>query len=146
MDSSNHRSILQYSSHKSCRFTRSSLAGENIALADAFNQVYILKHDLQRILGKQVPILMLTDSKLLFDVITGNRYTTEARLMVDIAAVREAYNQRIITNIALIDRHYNLADSFTKIEHSPFLEQVLKSAYLHHPIRQYVLDSNIPIS
>lgn len=47
-----------------------------------------------------MPILMIADSELLFDVITGNRYTTEARLMVDIADVRAAYNQRIISNIA----------------------------------------------
>lgn len=103
MDDTNHGSIIQFSSHKARRVTRSSFAGETIALADAFDNVFLLQHDLQRILGKPVPILVMTDSKLLFDVITGNRTTSEARQMVDVAAVREAYNQQIIPNVALID-------------------------------------------
>lgn len=36
---------------------------------------------------KKVPVLMMTDSKVLFDVTTRVRLTTEARLIVDIAAV-----------------------------------------------------------
>lgn len=41
----------------------------------------------------------MTDSKLLLDLIYENRCTTKARFMVDIATVRESYNQLIITNI-----------------------------------------------
>lgn len=145
MDAYNRCSILQFSSHKSRRVTRSSLAGETIALADAFDNVFLLQHDLQRILGKQIPILMMTDSKLLFDVITGNKYTTEARLMVDIAAVREAYNQRTISNIALIERAYNIADPLTKITHSNILQNIMETGYLRHPISQYVLDSQLKL-
>lgn len=53
--------------------------------------------------------------------------------MVDIAAEKEAYNQRIIDNISLIDRVYNLANASTKFEHSPLL-QVIKSLKLEHQI------------
>lgn len=89
-------SALSYSSQKSRRVTRSSLAGEAIAFADDFDNAFILKHDIQSILRKPIPFLVVTDSKLSFDVITENQYITELSLMVDIAAVREAYNQRII--------------------------------------------------
>ena len=58
---------------------------------------------------------MITDSKLLVDVITGNNYTTEKRLMVDIASIREAYNDHIISNIALIRSEHNAADAMTKV-------------------------------
>lgn len=139
---SNHRcNTLQSTFYKSCRVIRSSLASETIAFVDAFDISLILEHDLQSILGKPILLLMMIDSKLLLDVITGNGYTTESRLIVDIAAVREAYNQRIISNIALIDREYNPADSFTKIVHAPLLEKIMKNGYLYHPINQYILDS-----
>lgn len=146
MDSSNHCCILQYSSHKARRATRSSLAEETFALSNTFDHSYLLKHDLQQILGMHEPILMLTDSNLLFDVITGNRYTTEARLVVDIAAVCEAYNQRIISNIALTDLAYNIADPLIKIVYSPPLKKVMTTSYLNHTIRKYVLDTNLELS
>lgn len=44
---------------------------------------------------------MFTDSKILFNANNGNRYTEERKRMVDIAAVREAYNAGILTNAAL---------------------------------------------
>lgn len=117
------------------------MAAEALAFADAFDQAYILKHDLQRILGQEIPLFMLTDSKLLFDVITGNRYTTEKRLMVDIAAVREAYNDRIIANIGLIRSEYNAADAMTKITLNVPLTNILRTHRVSHPIEQYVVDS-----
>lgn len=143
MDATGCCCILQFSSHKSRRVVRSSGAGETIALADAFDQAFILRHDLQRILGKEIPLLMLTDSKVLFDVITGNRYTTEARLMVDIAAVRETYNNRIISNIGLIRRDYNPADGLTKIAPNPALHKIMHTHIIDHPIEQYIVDSFI---
>lgn len=76
MDRSGTCCVLQFSSHKSRRITRSSMAGETIALAEGFDHAFIIKHDLQRILGRKVPLLLVTDSKLLFDVITRNRYTS----------------------------------------------------------------------
>lgn len=77
------------------------MADETIALAQAFNHSFALKHDFQKMLGFNISLLMITHSKVLFDIITGNIYTTEKRLMVNIAAVREAYNQVIISNISL---------------------------------------------
>lgn len=70
---------------------------------DAFNHAYWIQYEKQRILGKTMLILLMTDSKLLLYVITGNWYTTEARLMIEIGAVRKKYNERIILNNALID-------------------------------------------
>lgn len=142
-DASGKCCVISFSSHKSRRVTRSSMAGETIALAEAFDLSFILKHDLQRMLGREIPLLLFTDSKLLFDVITGNRYTTEARLMVDVASVREAYNQKIISNIALIKKEHNVADALTKIKPNDALLQVLSAHKLIHPIQQYVVDNRL---
>jgi hypothetical protein len=77
------------------------MAGETLAFADAFDNTYILKHDLQRILGQEVPLLMLTDSQALFYVITGCNYTTEKRFMVEFSMIRESYKDRTIKKVAL---------------------------------------------
>lgn len=53
MDGNNRCCIIQYSSHKSRRVVRSSAAGETIALADEFDQSFILKYDIERMLWKR---------------------------------------------------------------------------------------------
>jgi hypothetical protein len=52
--------ILHFSSHKSRRVTRSSMAPEALAFSDSFDHAFIIKHDLQRMLGREIPLLMLT--------------------------------------------------------------------------------------
>eukprot|EP00170_Pyropia_yezoensis_P001383 contig_6114_g1387 len=77
------------------------MAGEVYAFANAFDEVFIPKHDLERLYKQQVPLTTLTDSKQLFDVITRASHTTEKRLMIDIAAAGEAYNCSEITNFGV---------------------------------------------
>ncbi len=86
------------------------MAGETLAFVDAFENTFIFRHDLSHILRQNIPILMLTDSKALFDVLSRARYTTERRLMVSISATREANNQGIISNIGVISSDDNPAD------------------------------------
>jgi hypothetical protein len=116
------------------------MAAEALAFADAFDHAFILKHDLQRILGREVSLLMLTDSKMLFDVITGNKYTTEKRLMADIASIREAYNDRTISNAALFRSEHNAADAMTKIAQNAALQEILHTHRVSHPLEQHVID------
>jgi hypothetical protein len=64
------------------------MAAETLPFSYAFDNAFIIiKHDIERMIGP-VHFLLLTDSKALFDVLTRTRYTTERRLMVDIAASR----------------------------------------------------------
>lgn len=133
--------IIMYEFRKSRRVIRSSLTGETVAIAYVFDCAYILKHDLQRMLGKFIPLLLVTDSKFLFDVITGNRYTSEARLMVDILAVREAYNIRIIYNIAYIRRMFNISDALTKVVPNQFFNHLLCHGKIDHPIELYIISN-----
>eukprot|EP00171_Calliarthron_tuberculosum_P022791 IDg22791t1 len=83
--------IVHFTSHKSRRVTRSVLGAETYAFADGFDFAYSLKSDLQRILQRRVALQMLTDSKSLFDIITKCSNSTERRLMIDMEAIREAY-------------------------------------------------------
>jgi hypothetical protein len=50
--------------------TRSVLDSETMALADAFDMEYALKHDIETIFNQNIPIEILTDILSLFDLIT----------------------------------------------------------------------------
>ena len=91
------------------------MAAEALAFADGLENSFIIKHDLKRIIGKPLPLHMLADLKILFDMLTRKKYTTEKRIMADIASTREAYDAMIITNIGLIKSIHNPADALTKI-------------------------------
>ena len=116
------------------------MAAETMAFADSFDSAFIIKHDIERALGRSLPLLMLTDSQALFDVLTRARYTTEKRLMIDIAAARQAYSSKEIDNIALIESQYNPADGLTKVKHNEALNRLLTTARLDHPVKQYIID------
>jgi Reverse transcriptase (RNA-dependent DNA polymerase) len=53
---------MAYKSVKCKRVTRSVLAAEAIAFAEGFDQGYTLKNDFQELLGRNVPLTILTDS------------------------------------------------------------------------------------
>lgn len=112
-DASGKCNILHLSSYKSKRVTMSVLGAEVLAFADGFDYVYLMRHDLQRILGHH-PLAMLTDSESLFKCIVKSTTTTEKRLMIDIEAAREAYCKQEISDIGWIRYEDNPADGLTK--------------------------------
>ena len=139
-DASDRCSILFFSSKKSRRITRSTTAAESLAFAEGFDAAYAIRADLQRILNKVIPIIMLTDSEILFNVITRRRTTTEKRLMVDLHIARAAYAGREISNIALIPSCANPADALTKLHPNNALRNILLTSVIKHPISQYIIE------
>jgi hypothetical protein len=101
-DSSGTCCVISFRSFKSKWIARSSMAAETMAFADTFDAAYSIKNDLGSILGRNRPLLILTDSKPLFDVMICNKYTTEKRLKIDLSAAREGFARRDATNICLI--------------------------------------------
>ena len=86
--------ILSFRSFKSRRVARSSMDAETIAFSDTFDASFSIKYDLESIVGNPIPLLILTDSRPLFDILMCEKYTTEKRLMIDISAARECFNRR----------------------------------------------------
>ena len=138
-DSKNNVAIISYRSYKCRRKTRSALASECHAFADAFDYSYLLKYDIEQLLQQRIPLQMFTDSKSLFDVIVRASMTSERRLMIDISATREAYERHEIADIGLIGSEHNLADCMTKIMAPKQLLHVLSTKKLNHPVKQYVI-------
>jgi hypothetical protein len=68
-----------------------------VAFADTFDASFAIKHDLESILGRFIPLLILSDSSPHFDVLVCAKYTAEKRLMIDISAVLQPseYNERL---------------------------------------------------
>jgi hypothetical protein len=129
---------LFWSSKKSKRITRSVLGSETMALADAFDKAFAIRHDMQDITRRSIPIVILTDSLSLFDVLTKSSTTSEKRLMIDLAVTREAYKKREIETIGFVRTENNPADAFTKITRCKILEEILHTTSLIHPVEQWV--------
>eukprot|EP00171_Calliarthron_tuberculosum_P008498 IDg8498t1 len=126
--------IIGYRSYKCRRVTRSAMASECHALADAFDYSFMLKFDLESMLQQEIPLQIFTDSRSLFDVIVKATKTSERRLMIDVAACREAYERHEIADIGLIRSEHNLADCFTKVMLPVQLMIVMATAKLNHPV------------
>ncbi len=68
---------------------------------------------------------MLTDSKSIFDVIVKSSYTSDKRLMIDLASAKQAYKNMEISDIGFIRSEFNCADAFKKVGQCDVLERVL---------------------
>lgn len=132
-DSSGKFYPLYCSSKKAKRVTRSVLASETIAFADAFDTAFIIKHDLQRVINHSIPIIMIADSLSLFDVIKKVSVTAEKRLMIDLKIFRQSYDSNEIEKEGFVRTLNNLADSLTKLKRCPILEKILTEATITHP-------------
>jgi hypothetical protein len=112
-DASRKRNVINYRSYKSRRVTHSVLGGEILAFAEPFDCAYTLRKDIEKMLGRKLPLSFLTDSKSLFDIITKSSSTLEKRVMIDVAVARESYAKEELSDIALLRGELNLADALT---------------------------------
>ncbi len=138
-DRLNNASIIHYESWKSRLVNRSVLSAEVLAFSAYFDYAYTLGHDLSKIIGKRVPVLLFTDSRSIFDTITKLSTVSEKRLLIDIACLRQAYAQGDIDNLGHVSSEYNLADPLTKKMHSKLLSTLLDTGKLEHPVNQWIV-------
>lgn len=97
---------------------------------------FLIRHDIQIMLGQHIPVLLLADSNQLFTILIRAQMTTGRRLIVDIASVREAYNERTIANVALIRSADIYADGLTKLPPNASLSNLLRTHKVsrHHAV------------
>ena len=127
---------IDFSSTKSRRVVRSVLGAETFALANSCDTAIVLQHDLKQILKRTLKIKILTDTETLFNVMIKNANTTEKRLMIDIKAAREAYNEGIIEDIVWIRRQFNLAHAMTKAQINQDLVKALNTRKIKYEVEQ----------
>jgi hypothetical protein len=95
--------VIHYSSTKCKRVTRSVLASKIYSIVNSFNIGIAIATTL-RIVTKRlglpaIPLVICTDSYLLYECLVKLGTTKEKRLMIDIMALRQSYKRREITEI-----------------------------------------------
>ena len=71
------------------RIARSTLAAETLALLDGIDNAIFINNVLKLILGEELQMLALVDSKQLFDAIKSSKTVLEKRLRIDISSIKE---------------------------------------------------------
>ena len=95
--------IVHWSSIKCKRITRSVLASEIYAMAHGVDIAIAIGGTIDVIMERlsfpKVPIVVCTDSRSLYDCLVKLGTTKEKRLMIDIMALREAYERSELMDI-----------------------------------------------
>ncbi|KAI0991655.1 hypothetical protein K3495_g16532, partial [Podosphaera aphanis] len=122
--------IIHWSSTKCKRVTRSVLASELYAMVAGFDAACVLKATADSIMNKNIPLVICIDSYSLYECLVKLGTTKEKRLMIDISAIRQAYERREISQVIWIKGKSNPADAMTKSQ--PFnhaLDEILANKY-----------------
>ena len=86
----------------------------------------------------QVPIIVCTDSLSLYECLVKLGTTKEKRLMIDIIALREAYERGKLNEIRWIDGRDNPADSMTKASSNQALQALIDTNELELRVQGWV--------
>ena len=144
VDQDRNCSLITWSSSKCKRVTRSVLAAELYAIANAFDVGFAIGHTFESILGRKVELRVFTDSRTLFDSIISFCSMTEKRLLIDIACLRQAFRSGELSNLGWIRSGENVADALTKDKSKSALHNVLRSHKLNVKVSQWVSEGMIP--
>jgi hypothetical protein len=126
--------VIEWASVKSKRVCRSVLGAELYACAHGYDAAVSIKHSLDQLLGRNVDIVLHTDSRTLVDCLVTWCSTSERRLQIDIAVLRQAIARNELSNVAWIRTMFDPSDGLTRSRICPFLQDLLKTHILSHPI------------
>ena len=144
VDQDKNCSIITWSSTKCKRVTRSVLAAELYATANAFDIGFAIAHTFGHLLGRKIELRVFTDSRTLFDAIISFCAMTEKRLLIDIACLRQAYRSGELANLGWIRSEQNVADALTKDKVNSALHNVLRDHKLNVSVQQWISQGMIP--
>lgn len=115
------------------------MAGEVYAIMDSFDKSFVIKKDLQSLLGISLDTWIMTDSRQLFDSVTKGKMTAERRLSIDSTARRESYHNFEMPCIGIIRGKVNPADDLTKACGNGTLRWMMESGIDDTPLEQRLL-------
>lgn len=122
---------IAWSSSRIKRIVHSTLAAETLALTDGSGTALYVRSLLEGVVSCREAVSVLTDNKSLCDTIHSKKQTQDKRLRVDIAGIKEMFDQGQI-EIKAVPGKEQLADVLTKKGASPHsLLSVLRSGKLY---------------
>lgn len=108
-------------SHKSNWAARLVLVSVVMAFANSFLVVFLVRHDIKKMIKRNVQSMMMTDSPSLFDVLTNSAGTTRKRLMILLKRGKDSYDSHKINSVSNIRSKYNPAYALTKVKRNTAL-------------------------
>ena len=121
--------VVHWSSTKSKRVTRSSLASEIYGMVAGVDMGIVINSTLRQITDElklpQIETVVCTDSFSLYECLVKLGTTKEKRLMIDIMSLRESYEERELYEIRWINGKDNPADAMTKANPNKTLETLI---------------------
>jgi hypothetical protein len=135
-----HAKILHWSSIKCKRVTRSVLTVELFAMIHDFDVESILKSIFIKLLDKKISIslILITDSKYLYDCLIRLSITIEKRLMIDVMILRQLYERREITKMIWIHDINNSIEFMIKTKLSSTLKTMIDTNQINLNITEWV--------
>lgn len=137
-DSTNKANIIHWSFIKCKRVTRSVLAAELYGMAHGFDLGTVIKATLSRLLQCNIPLILCTDSKSLYDCLVRLKTTQEKCLIIDVMSLRQSYERREVTEIKWIYGINNPADSMTKSKPSTALKTIIDANQINLDTTEWV--------
>jgi hypothetical protein len=137
-DGTGRANILHWSSTKCKRVTRSVLASELFGMAHGFDIGASAKSTIDRVLEIDLPLVLCTDSKSLYECLVKLGTTQEKRLMIDVMCLRQAYERREIAEVKWIKGDSNPADSMTKNKPTNALKLLIDTNTIQLVVEEWV--------
>jgi hypothetical protein len=135
-----HINLIHWSSIKCKRVIRSVLAVKLYVMINDFDVEAIIKSIIEHIfkLKNSLSLILLTDSKFLYDCLVKLGTIAEKRLMIDLMCLKQSYERREIAEIRWIDEDSNLADAMTKSKLCNVLINLIDTNSLNLKITEWV--------
>jgi hypothetical protein len=132
--------LIHWSSIKCKRVIRSVLAAKFYAMINDFDVEAIIKFIIEHILKlkNSLSLILLTDSKSLYDCLVKLDTIAEKKLMIDLMCLRQSYERRKNTEIRWIDEDSNFADAMTKSTFCNALIKLIDINFLNLKITEWV--------
>ena len=134
----NNTNILHQVLVKCKRVTRSVLASKLLGIVHGFDIIYLVKTTLNLIFNKDIPLIVCTNSKSLYNCLVKLRITYKKRLIIDVISMRKAYERREIAQVKWIANKSNPADSITKTKLTNALKTLINTNKIELSVQEQV--------
>ncbi len=130
--------LIYWSSIKCKRAIRSVLTVELYVMINDFDVEAIIKSIFERMLHISLSLILLIDSKFLYDCLVKLDRIAGKKLIIDLMCLRQSYEGREIAEIRWIDENINSADAMIKFKFCNVLISLIDTNFLNLKITAWV--------
>jgi hypothetical protein len=138
IDDLNKANIIHWFSTKCKRIIRSVLTTELYAMTHEFDSDSMIKSIIERNLNIFLSMILLIDSRSLYDCLIKLDITSEKRLMIDLMCLRQSYQRRKVKKIRWIDEESNSVDVMTKSNSCQALSRLIDTNVIDLRVSEWV--------